>query len=281
MTTITRTPAQEFAETGVYLAKAMFTPQECVFFIEHYMELRKVDRWGDYPAADPTSSDPWKRYPRMIHMHRWDDVSMKWGTDPRLDAMMTELTGESPIFTQTMLYYKAPGARGQALHQDNFYLRAKPGTCLAAWMALEDCDEENGCLQVIRGTQDLPMLCTIAADKEQSFTDITVELPETLQPEPVVMKPGDVLFFNGSVVHGSFPNVTENRFRRALIGHYIVGWSKEVGEFYQPAYRMDGSLIELDNAAGATKCGTWVNVDGTPVVEVVDAAEHDKAIRHE
>ena len=69
--------------------------------------------------------------------------------------------------------FKPPGSRGQALHQDNFYLRAEPGTCVAAWMALDPCDEENGCLQVVPGTQDLPLLCIQRADTTQSFTDTT------------------------------------------------------------------------------------------------------------
>ncbi len=279
MTTTPLTPAQEFAETGVYLARAMFSGEECDFFTAHYMELRKEPRWGDFEGADSASDDPWRRYPRMIHMHRWDEVSMKWGTDPRLDRMMTELTGQSPIFVQTMLYYKAAGARGQALHQDNSYLRAKPGTCLAAWLALDDCDEENGCLQVVRGTQDLPLLCTVAADTKQSFSDVTVELPEGMKSEPVIMKRGDVLFFNGSVIHGSFPNVTKDRFRRALIGHYISGASTEVADFYHPAYRMDGTLIELEKSPMGSRCGIWVDQDGNPVVEMIDIA--DQTARHE
>ena len=274
-------PADEFAKTGVYLAKALFTQEECDAYIDHYMELRKEPRPGDFAGVESTSEDPWKRYPRMIHMHRWDEISMKWGTDPRLDRLMTDLMGESPIFVQTMLYYKAAGARGQALHQDNFYLRGKPGTCIAAWLALDDCDEENGCLQVIRGTQDLPMLCTVGADVTQSFSDVTVVLPEGLRPEPIVMKRGDVLFFNGSLIHGSFPNTSKDRFRRALIGHYISGCATQVGSFYHPAYRMNGTLVELEESPMATRCGSWVDVDGTPVVELIDTAEHERIARHE
>jgi len=39
---------------------------------------------------------------------------------------------------------QATQSRGQAFHQDNFYLRVKPGTCVAAWVAVDDADEENG-----------------------------------------------------------------------------------------------------------------------------------------
>ncbi|HRJ41757.1 MAG: phytanoyl-CoA dioxygenase family protein [Caldilineaceae bacterium] len=57
---------------------------------------------------------------------------------------MTALLGAEPYAVQTMFYFKPAGARGQALHQDQYYLRAQLGTCMAAWMAVDDCDEENG-----------------------------------------------------------------------------------------------------------------------------------------
>ena len=55
------------------------------------------------------------------------------------------------------------------------------------------------------------------------------------------MAAGDVLFFNGSVIHGSFPNASRDRFRRALIGHYVAGEAEKVSQFYHPVLRMDGS----------------------------------------
>ena len=73
-------------------------------------------------------------------------------------------------------------------------------------------------MQVVSGTHDLPLLCPSRADTAVSFTDVTVPLPDDLHPVPVTMKAGDVLFFNGSLVHGSFPNTSADRFRRSLIG---------------------------------------------------------------
>ena len=40
------------------------------------------------------------------------------------------LLGREPYAAQTMFYFKPPGARGQALHQDQTPLRVQPGTCL-------------------------------------------------------------------------------------------------------------------------------------------------------
>ena len=82
------------------------------------------------------------------------------------------------------------------------------------------------------------------------------------------MSAGDVMFFHGSLVHGSEPNRTTDRFRRSLIGHYIQGDAQQVARFYSPALRMDGSPIELEGSPGGGACGVWVERDGRPVVEV-------------
>ena len=258
---------RRFQESGYVIARGLFSQEEVAGYREHFMQMRGAGTYpGDFAGVDLTSSDPLKRYPRMIHMHRWDDVSLKWMLDDRLSHWMTGLLGIEPYAVQTMLYFKPAGGRGQALHQDQYYLKVQPGTCIAAWMALDDCDIENGCLQVVPGTHDLPILCTVQADTTQSFTDVTVPIPEGMQPEAVLMKAGDVLFFNGQLVHGSYPNTSQERFRRSLIGHYIVGEAQEVAKFYHPVLRMDGTPVELGVSEGGSECGVWVDEEGGPVV---------------
>lgn len=260
----------EFEANGFVVVPNLFSALEVDQLRNHFMDLRKSGQPGDFAGVDLTSTDPLKKYPRMIHMHRWDRPSMEWAIDARINQWLTEFLGTEPYMVQTMLYFKPAGARGQALHQDNSYLRAQPGNCCAAWLALDDCDLENGCMQLVPGTHQLPLLCTVEADTTQSFTDVTVPLPEGKQPVPVLMKAGDVLFFNGSVIHGSFPNTSKSRFRRALIGHYLTGESTKVAEFYHPVYRMDGSIVDLEISADGGKCGVWVETNGEPTVEMVD-----------
>lgn len=270
-----------FQREGYLVVRSLFRPEECDDLTEYYMRLRETERPMDYAGVDPTSEDPLKRYPRMIHMHRWDEKSLQWLTDARLNSVLTALCGAEPLAVQTMLYFKPPGARGQALHQDNSYLRVEPSTCLAAWLALDDCDEANGCMQVVPGTHDLPILCTEKADTSQSFTDVTVPLPPGTQPMPIVMQRGDVLFFNGSLIHGSFPNTTEDRFRRALIGHYVAGDADKVGAWYHPVYTMQGEIVEFGVSEPGAPCGRYVEKDGTPALEMVPPADHDRVARHE
>jgi len=232
---ITSAQIEQYQTYGYANVSQLFTPDEVAVYKDHYMDLRAAGSHpGDSSGFDIGSSDPLKKYPRMIHMHRWDDTTLDWMIDERLNRCMTTLLGTEPYAVQTMLYFKPAGARGQALHQDQYYLNVRPGTCIAAWLALDDCDEENGCLQMVPGSQEWPVLCTTDADTTQSFTEVTVALPDGKRPEPIVMKAGDVVFFNGQVVHGSFPNSSQSRFRRALIGHYIVGEAEKVSKFFAP-----------------------------------------------
>jgi ectoine hydroxylase-related dioxygenase (phytanoyl-CoA dioxygenase family) len=264
-----------FDEQGYVVFKNLFTPEEVASLREHFMRLRAAGSYpGDFAGIDLGSADPLKRYPRMIHMQRWDEASLRWLLDARLRDVLTLLLGREPYAVQTMLYFKPGGARGQALHQDQFYLRVQPGTCIAAWMALDPCDEANGCMRVVPGSHTWPILCPTKADTSQSFTDVTVPLPEGQRVDPVIMDAGDVLFFNGQVVHGSFPNTTPDRFRRALIGHYIAGDAAQVAEFYHPALRMDGTEVSLDASQGGDRCGVWVDHDGAPHIELSGALNY-------
>ncbi|MBX3014356.1 MAG: phytanoyl-CoA dioxygenase family protein [Caldilineaceae bacterium] len=261
---------QQFQTEGYVVVPGLFSAEEVARYLEHYMALRaQGDLPGDFAGVNATSTDPLKKFPRMIHMHRWDELSLQWLIDQRLNQCMSALLGREPYAVQTMLYFKPPGSRGQALHQDQYYLRVQPGTCLAAWMALDRCDEENGCMQVVPRSHKLPLLCTTKADISQSFTDVTVPLPAEMHSVPVLMAPGDVFFFNGQLIHGSYPNVSQARFRRSLIGHYVVGEAEKVAEFFHPVLRMDGREVKLGVSEQGSSCGVWVDQDGTPVVEMV------------
>ncbi len=253
----------EFATQGFTMARRLFSHDEAEQLREHFRWINENHRRVADDITD--ESDPLAHYPRVGQPHRWDETSLNWMTDPRLNEWMTAILGREPYAVQTMFYFKPPGARGQALHQDQFYLRVEPGTCVAAWMAVDRCDEANGCLFVVPGTHDIPVLCTVDADTDASFVNDTVELPPGYEPIPLVMDPGDVLFFNGQLVHGSYPNTSADRFRRAMIGHYIVGEAEAVAEWYHPVLRMDGSEIDFGLSEQGGPCGVWVDRDGERV----------------
>jgi phytanoyl-CoA hydroxylase len=251
---------RHFERYGYVVRRGLFSREEVRVLRQHYMSLRASGPLpGDMVAETAVSQDPLQKFPRMIHMHRFDAVTRRWLLDPRLLDTLTILMGEEPLAGQSMLYFKPPGARGQALHQDNFYLRTAPGTCYAAWLALDPCDAANGCMQVVPASAHWPVLCHVQADTAQSFTNITAPLPKDASVEAVSvrMKPGDVLFFHGGLVHGSAPNISPRRFRRSLIGHFVPASSERLTEYDQPLLSRDGTEHTIEASGTGGPCGIW------------------------
>lgn len=249
-----------FERQGFFLARGFFSQAESASLREHAHQLSNQS--GDFcePGTwDPTSDDPLRRHPRLMQPHLRDERSRAFLLDERVRQALVGLLAEEPYAVQTMIYFKPPGGRGQALHQDQRYLQVAPGTCVAAWLALERTDPENGCLQVVPGSHRTGVLCPVPSDTTRSFTSETVPLPPGSEVVDVEMEPGDVLFFHGNLIHGSEPNTSADRFRTIIVGHYATGDATQISEWYPDAIRFDGSLATLDAVAAGGPCGEFVD----------------------
>ncbi|MFD3475245.1 phytanoyl-CoA dioxygenase family protein [Streptomyces sp. NPDC058695] len=248
-----------FEASGYAIARQLLSREEVAALTDSFMEYPQrgaVPGHFQPSAQNPDGPhDPLRAYPRIMHPHLIDDTAMRYLLDPRITAIVADLIDEEPIAAQSMLYFKPPGARGQALHQDNFYLRVEPGTCVAAWVALDHVDRDNGGLEVVPGTHLMDLFCPEEADPDTYFTREYVPPPAGLARVPVDMEPGDVLFFNGSLVHGSEPNTTTDRFRRSFVCHYAPRSARRIARHYR-TFTLEGQEVFLAEAEGGGPCGT-------------------------
>jgi phytanoyl-CoA hydroxylase len=266
MTTLTvpgTARSQQYHRDGVVQVEGVLAPDEIATIRETYMEQVERDRSAVAAGDEVGADDILARFPRFMQPHRRPDLPIgqlarRYLSDPRIVDVLTELVG--PVWgAQSMFYFKPPTARGQAMHQDNYFLRAHPETCVAAWIAIDDCDAENGALAVVPGSHAMEVVCPEEADAEESFTTGLVRPPEGMEAVQTVMTAGDVLFFHGSVVHGSLPNTSADRFRRSLILHFVPKASQEVSRYYLPLIDpLTGEEATIDEATGGGPCGdTW------------------------
>lgn len=253
----------DYHRDGYFIARGLLSPCETVALRERFMQIQRealdesspLREYYQPQAEAQSNGDILKEYPRIMMPHRFDELAMQTMLDARIRGVLASLLGEEPLAAQSMLYFKPPGARGQAFHQDDFYLKTQPGHCMAAWIALDECTAENGTLFVAPGTHTQPVLCPHAADLTQSFTTEEVTLPAGVQPVEVLLEAGDVLFFNGAVIHGSTPNQTRDRFRRSFICHYVPNSMAEMSGAYYPLHTFGGEKIERAHAEGGGPCG--------------------------
>ncbi|MCE9589541.1 MAG: phytanoyl-CoA dioxygenase family protein [Planctomycetes bacterium] len=216
-------PAQirQYHDQGFLVVSGLFDAATVRRMVAHYMAMNDLEHPSkSVMGGDPANpADPLNKYPRPIQMHPWDKPSAEWASVPGVLAAVQQLIDDEPVLNQTMLYYKPPGARGQALHQDQQYITIDP--LIGVWVALDDADRANGQMVVIPGSHKLGMMPVEAADISKSFTGGQTKLPAGARELGVDMKAGDVLFFHGKCIHGSHPNVTTDRFRRSFICHYV------------------------------------------------------------
>jgi phytanoyl-CoA hydroxylase len=148
---ITEEQKRQFDEMGFVVIKGLFAQTEIEEIKNHFMNLHANRLIPGYRplSAEESGGDILKQYPRMMNPSRKDELAQSYMLHPKVLGVLSDLFGEEPLAAQDMFYFKPPGARGQALHQDNFFLKVEPGTCIASWIAVDSTDEENGCLTVV------------------------------------------------------------------------------------------------------------------------------------
>lgn len=280
------TRSQDFENLGYHVERGVFPQAEVEAIKAAFVEMHAQGGVkGLYEPAPQGANDgfhhefkagdPLARYPRVMHPHKFMPIALKYLLDPRLEDLLEDLMQEEVLAAQSMFYYKPPQGRGQAWHQDNFYLNVAPGTCVAAWVAIDLSDEGNGGLQVIPRTNNIPVLCPDTnADPKTSFTKEIIPMkelvktmgvsygqpltatPEGVEAHKLRLAAGDVLFFNGSVVHGSTANESKDRFRRSFICHYVGRSCVELAGHYQPLIDRKGGEVGRKIAEGGGPCGT-------------------------
>jgi hypothetical protein len=230
---------------GYLVVRGLVSGDEATSLIGHAMDI--LEGRVNIPGVEPpprlpgtTPEQLLRRFTRVHMLHRIDAMSERFLLHPRILDVIEALIGPDVLALQTMLFYNPPGMGGQGWHQDSYYITTYPDTLIGSWLALERADQENGCLWVVPGSHNEP----IYPDKERgslihaegAIGDLeTIENPSHLNDEvntlyqvvkkhpphiPVEVESGDVVFFHGHLLHRSYPNRTQDRWRRAFVNHY-------------------------------------------------------------
>ena len=226
---------EDWLRDGFHVERGLFSGAEVAAIADRFDALAaRGEPIPEHWAPQDGATDGLGRYPRVMQPHELDPANQEVFLAPRVHVLLEDLMGEHVLGCQTMFYFKPPGARGQAFHQDNYYLLVQPYTCIAAWLAVDRSHPGNGGLQVCPGTHRTELACPDHADLTESFVDDYVAPPVGHEPVGLELEPGDMLFFTGSVIHGSGPNVTSDEWRRSFISHYMPESATHIGGWYLP-----------------------------------------------
>ena len=169
---------------------------------------------GDVFYADP------KRPETLKQMHRLelDPFFEKYQHSARWSELAECLLGESGNVHGVEWFNKPPGGSSPTPpHQDNYYFCLTPPKVLTMWLALDDIDEDNGCMRYLPGSH-LRGIRRHALTQTSGFSQGIADYGEEEQQQEAVIraKPGDLLVHHGNTIHRAEANRSSTRHRRSF-----------------------------------------------------------------
>ena len=142
----------------------------------------------------------------------------KLSTDPRILDQMEKVMGSDLMLLSTHFFCKYPDKKGEkfvAWHQDVTYWGLEPPEAHTAWVAIDDSDVENGCMQVIPESHKKGLVPHGKSNRDGNLQSINQEIPdEYVDKKDVVnleMKAGQMSIHHGQLYHASHPNTSDRR----------------------------------------------------------------------
>lgn len=185
------------------------------------------------------AKDSSKAIRQLIRLNQHDAFFDRMMNDSEFTRLAELLIGRKTA-SRNMQFFNKPAKIGAPTppHQDGHYWMIEPCEGLTMWLALEEVDEENGCVRYTTGSHlkgFRPHGRTATLGFSQGLTDFPNEDDEANE---VVMRanPGDLLVHEAKTVHWADANTSETRDRKAMGLVYLSDRARENKEA-QAAYQ--------------------------------------------
>lgn len=230
-----------YEENGYLVLAGVFSRRACQDVVAHMESLHS----GEKALEGFFQQD--KYGARTFNQHLYDPRVLALLLDARLHKPLADCFGGEPDGIQTMHFYEGSE---HPLHQDQYYLP----DCMSAWIAMVDVDANNGPLVVQPGSHrgrlitksDVPMALSPGETYEEQqqtryFPAVEQVFRENRKPAVQVMvSAGDVVLFDGKLIHGGAKVLVPGTRRHALACHYIP-FASENWERAWPRFAFDGT----------------------------------------
>ncbi len=160
---------------------------------------------------------------------------------PEFVALSTAFLGPNTDLYWNQTVYKMPeGQKEFPWHQDDGYIRVEPSPYLTLWLAIEDADEQNGCIRVLPGSHKRGLL----PHSESPIGLVCYDNEAPDQGIPVPLRQGSLACFWSLTVHKSGPNRS-----KGVRKGYVIQYSAEGLRHYGQADPIEGKLAVARSGA--------------------------------
>ena len=220
--TLTDEQQRGYADRGYYFPIRVFDDAETAEFRGQFLEYFNQNQERLRSLA------PNEHYKVYVGTHLILNWVYRMISHPMVLEAVESVLGPNLIVWNSQWFSKMPGDKTYvSWHQDATYWGLHPPHVTTAWIALSECNSENGCMRVIPGTHQgplLPQVDTYAPDNALSRgQEIAVKVDES-QGVDFVLQAGEMSLHHIGIVHGS----EVNRSNTPRIGCAVRFISSEV-----------------------------------------------------
>ena len=216
--------------------------------IRRYREegfVSPVDVMSEYEASQYLQrlEEAERRYPTLAHAHKRNNVHLSFKCLDELahhrvilDAV-EDLIGPHFSSWATVLFCKEPQSPHYvSWHQDATYMGlTPPASGATVWLALSPSNLETGCMKMVPGTHKDGIRSHVDTFAETNILTRGQDIQDVDESNIVdlVLEPGQMSFHSMTVIHGSEPNLSDER----RIGFVIQCYMKpEMQQTIKPVY---------------------------------------------
>lgn len=209
---------QEYQQDGFTVVRQFYSPEEIAKLkseLDRFIaEIGPQAEPGQFFYHDDSRPETLKQINSMSNDAYFADYPLLDRWTKLAETLLEEVA--KPKHPQW--FNKPPGTEHPTPpHQDNYYFNLVPPHVCTMWLALDDVDEENGCLRYLPGSHLPPMrphLKTTVLGFSQGIEDYS---DADYAAEVVVkMQPGDLAVHHGNTVHRADANRSSSRQRRSF-----------------------------------------------------------------
>ena len=241
-----RVAKAEFQRNGFALGGRVLSDDQCdelCEVVEHLVENREKLAEGKRPVSISSLGGMENPVWQIVDIFMASDSFRSLVDHPEITTAVADLTDakELRIWHDQIQYKPAQKGGRNFWHQDWPYwgILSQP-TQVTAWVALDDADEDNGCMSMVEGSHlwgdQINLLHSWRDGNEEKGIDpaFFFDIPKESEFGEVKQKlcrvpKGHVHFHHGLTWHGSHPN-TSGRPRRAIALHYMTEQTRYVEE---------------------------------------------------
>jgi non-haem Fe2+, alpha-ketoglutarate-dependent halogenase len=135
-------------------------------------------------------------------------------TNPQIVDYVADLLGENVIAWGSHFFCKMPhDGKAVAWHQDASYWPLSPSKAVTVWLAIDDADRENACMNFVAGSHHFGYLTfRPSSPDEHNVLNQTIEDPQQYGSiEADVLSAGQFSIHSDLLLHGSEANQSDRR----------------------------------------------------------------------